>query len=80
MQHPPEAILTAAAAASSPRACGGAGREAQTPMPVDPELLAEKETMLAELRDVRERTLAFMDETKERNLGCIAGGTPSWGA
>ena len=25
--------------------------------------------MLAELRDVRERTLAFMDETKERNLG-----------
>jgi hypothetical protein len=39
-----------------------------TPVPIDPELLREKETMLAELRDVRERTLAFMDETKERNL------------
>ena len=31
----------------------------------------EKETMLAELRDIRERTLAFMDETKERNLGLL---------
>lgn len=41
----------------------------KTPIPIDPELLREKETMLAELRDVRERTLAFMDETKGRNLG-----------
>ena len=41
----------------------------KTPIPIDPELLGEKETMLAELRGVRERTLAFMDETKERNLG-----------
>jgi hypothetical protein len=28
----------------------------------------EKETMLAELREVRERTLAFVDETKSRDL------------
>jgi hypothetical protein len=41
----------------------------QSPMPVDPELLAEKETMLAALRNIRERMLAFIDETKERNLG-----------
>ena len=40
----------------------------KTPIPVDPELVREKETMLAELREVRERTLAFMDETKGRDL------------
>jgi hypothetical protein len=41
----------------------------QAPLPVDPEMLAEKETMLAALRNIRERMLAFIDETKERNLG-----------
>ncbi len=41
----------------------------QAPLPVDPEMLAEKETMLAALRKIRERMLAFIDETKERNLG-----------
>jgi len=40
----------------------------QSPLPVEPEMLSEKETMLAELRGVRERMLAFIDETKERNL------------
>jgi hypothetical protein len=40
----------------------------KTPLPLDPELAREKETMLAELRDVRERTLAFMEETKGRDL------------
>jgi uncharacterized damage-inducible protein DinB len=40
----------------------------KTPIPLDPELVREKETMLAELRDVRERTLAFVDETKGRDL------------
>jgi uncharacterized damage-inducible protein DinB len=40
----------------------------KTPVPLDPELVREKETMLAELREVRERTLAFMDETKGRDL------------
>ena len=33
-----------------------------------PRIAREKETMLAELREVRERTLAFLDETKGRNL------------
>lgn len=40
----------------------------KSPLPLDPELVREKETMLAELREVRERTLAFLDETKERDL------------
>jgi len=40
----------------------------KTPMPPDPALLQEKETMLAELRDARERTLAFLEETKGRDL------------
>jgi len=40
----------------------------KTPIPLDPELVREKETMLAELREVRERTLAFMDETRGRDL------------
>jgi hypothetical protein len=40
----------------------------KSPIPLDPELVQEKETMLAALRDVRERTLAFLDETKGRNL------------
>jgi uncharacterized damage-inducible protein DinB len=40
----------------------------KTPIPLDPELVREKETALAELREVRERTLAFMDETKDRDL------------
>lgn len=40
----------------------------KTPIPVDPELVREKETMLAALREVRERTLAFLEETQGRDL------------
>ncbi len=40
----------------------------KTPIPLDPQLVREKETMLAELREIRERTLAFVDETKGRDL------------
>jgi uncharacterized damage-inducible protein DinB len=40
----------------------------RTPIPLDPQLIREKETMLAELRNVRERSLAFLDETKNRDL------------
>jgi hypothetical protein len=40
----------------------------KSPLPLDPALLREKEGMLAELRDVRERTLAFMHETAGRDL------------
>jgi len=35
---------------------------------VQPDGLADKETMMAELRSVRERTLAFLEETHQRKL------------
>jgi DinB superfamily len=40
----------------------------KTPIPLDPQLIREKEAMLGELRDVRGRTLAFLEETKNRDL------------
>jgi hypothetical protein len=40
----------------------------KAPESVTPEMVEEKETMLAGLREMRERTLAFLDETKDRNL------------
>ena len=40
----------------------------KSPMPVEPEMLGDKEVMLAELRGVRERSLAFLEETRSRNL------------
>ena len=40
----------------------------KSPIPLDPELLGEKEEMLAKLREVRERTLAFLEETRGRDL------------
>jgi hypothetical protein len=40
----------------------------KTPIPIDPELLREKEVMFAELREVRGRTLALIEETRNRDL------------
>jgi hypothetical protein len=40
----------------------------KTPIPLDTQIVREKEEMLAELRQVRERTLAFIGETRERDL------------
>lgn len=40
----------------------------KSPVPLDASLLAEKETMLGMLRDARERTFAFLSETKNRDL------------
>jgi uncharacterized damage-inducible protein DinB len=40
----------------------------KTPIPLDPKIVHEKEEMLAELRQVRERTLAFIEETIHRDL------------
>ena len=40
----------------------------KTPIPMDPELLREKEVMFAELREVRGRTLALIEETRGRDL------------
>jgi len=40
----------------------------KSPIPIDTDLLASKETMLAVLRGVRERTLSFLEETHGRDL------------
>jgi hypothetical protein len=40
----------------------------KTPIPVDPQLLREKDAMLSELREVRERTLALIEKTRNRDL------------
>lgn len=40
----------------------------KTPIPLDAHLVRDKEEMLAELRAVRERSLAFMAETGNRDL------------
>ena len=40
----------------------------KTPLATDRELIQEKEGMLAELREVRNRTLEFVEETRGRNL------------
>jgi len=48
----------------------------KTPIPIDPELLREKEIMFAELREVRGRTLALIEETRGAILGFIDGGIP----
>ena len=40
----------------------------KSPIPLDPNLIGNKEDMLGELRAVRERTLAFLEETRARDL------------
>jgi uncharacterized damage-inducible protein DinB len=40
----------------------------KTPIPTDPQFLREKDAMLAELCEVRKGTLAFMEETRNRDL------------
>jgi len=41
----------------------------KTPIPIEAEMVRRKEEMLAELREVRERTLAFIEENRGRDLG-----------
>jgi len=40
----------------------------KSPVPIVPEMLRDKEEMLAEIRTVRERSMAFLEETRSRNL------------
>jgi len=40
----------------------------KAPEALEPQIISEKEEMLAELRGVRERTLAFIEETRGRDL------------
>ena len=40
----------------------------KSPIPLDPQLISGKEEMLGELRAVRERALAFLEETRNRDM------------
>ena len=52
----------------------------KTPIPMDSQLVREKNAMLAELREVRERTLAFMEETRNRDLSSYRWRPPFLGS
>ena len=41
----------------------------KTPIPLDPGLVSQKQEMLAQLREVRARSLSFLEETRGRDLG-----------
>jgi len=51
----------------------------KTPIPVEPKLLRDKELMLAELREVRGRSLAFLEETRGRDLSDYCWAHPALG-
>ncbi|HKN73966.1 MAG TPA: DinB family protein [Candidatus Acidoferrum sp.] len=51
----------------------------KSPVPVEPEMLRDKEVMIAELRTVRERSLAFLEETRSRNLAEYRWAHPALG-
>ncbi len=51
----------------------------KTPVPLNLELVREKEAMLGELRDVRGRTLAFLNETRNRDLSAYGWRHPFLG-
>ncbi len=52
----------------------------KTPIPVDLQLLREKDAMLAELREVRVRTLALIEETRNRDLSAYRWRHPFLGS
>ncbi len=51
----------------------------KSPVPIDPQMLRDKEIMLAELREARERSLAFLEETRGRDLGEYCWAHPALG-
>ncbi len=51
----------------------------KSPIPLDPALLGTKENMLAELRAARERTLAFLTGTRDRDLSAYSWPHPFLG-
>ena len=51
----------------------------RSPVPLDKTLIAEKEAMLADLRGVRKRTLAFISETGKRDLSAYCWRHPFLG-
>lgn len=55
-------------------------RRRKSPIPQHPENLVQKQEMLAELRSVRERSRAFLEETKARNLSAYRWPHPFLGS
>src|SRR5215467_9922007 len=53
--------------------------KAKSPMAIESERLASKETMIAALRGVRERTLSFLEETREHDLSAYGWPHPFLG-
>jgi hypothetical protein len=52
----------------------------KTPIPIDPEMLRDKEVMLAELRELRERSPGLSGRNEEPGHGCLLLAAPShWG-
>jgi uncharacterized damage-inducible protein DinB len=51
----------------------------KSPVAIEPEMLDDKDVMLAELGTVRERSLAFLEETRGRNLGEYCWAHPALG-
>jgi hypothetical protein len=52
----------------------------KTPIPIDLQLLREKEVTLAELHDVREQTLALIEKTRDRDLSAYRWQHPFLGS
>jgi hypothetical protein len=52
----------------------------KSPVPMEPRLLREKEAMLAEWKEVRGRTLALMEETRDRDLSAYRWRHPFLGS
>ena len=56
------------------------GVKRRTPIPLDESLLDEKQRMLSRLREVREKTLAFIKETSGRDLSAYRWPHPFFGS
>ncbi|MBI2957006.1 MAG: DinB family protein [Acidobacteria bacterium] len=54
--------------------------KARTPIPLDPALVGEKEAMLARFAAVRQRTLAFLDANRQRDLSRWRHSHPFFGS
>lgn len=52
----------------------------KTPIPTDSQLVREKDAMLSELKGTRERTLALIEETKDRDLSAYRWRHPFLGS
>lgn len=56
------------------------GVKRRTPIPLDESLVTEKEMMLSRLQEVREKTLAFIGETGDRDLSAYRWPHPFFGS